>query len=244
MVDECSWPELEFGCLRKKPDVRMVEDLKPVLAEPEAIDENFPAYYMYRDLYESEKDREAILKSDLRYDITVIPPAKVGREYIKTFGHYHPPAEDDLSYTEIYEVIEGEAIYVLQKRGSLDNRIDDVIAVYAKKGDKVIIPPNYGHVTINPSEKTLKMANWVCRNFSSVYEPFKKLRGACYYFTESGWVKNENYECPELRKVRAVIPDWLGISRSENMYSLVNDIDRLTFLKNPSVVDYDVFEDI
>ncbi len=28
---------------------------------------------------------------------------------------------------------------------------------------------------INPSERTLKMANWVCRSFDSVYEPYAKL---------------------------------------------------------------------
>jgi len=242
MADEL--PELEFGSLIRKPDVRMIEDLKPVLAEPEAVKENFPAYFMYRDLYESEEDREKILRNNLRYDITIIPPAKVGREYIKTFGHYHPPARDGRSYTEIYEVLDGEAIYVLQKRGGSDNRIDDVIVVHAKKGDKVIIPPDYGHVTINPSDKMLKMANWVCRDFSSLYEPFKNLRGACYYLTDRGWVRNENYDSPEIREVKAVIPDWLGLSRKESMYSLVEDIDRLRFLKDPSIVDYDVFEDV
>ncbi len=239
-----SFPELEFGCLRKKPDVRMLVDLKPVLLEPDRIGENIPAYFMYRDLYENEDDRKKIIERGLRYDITVIPPAKVGREYIKTFGHYHPEAKNDMSYTEIYEVLEGEAVYLLQKRGGEDNVIEDVIAVYAKEGDKVVIPPNYGHVTINPSEKTLKMANWVCRNFSSIYEPYEKLRGACYYLTDRGWVKNENYRCPELKKVKARIPDWLGLSRKENMYSLVEDLDRLDFLKDPELVEYDVFEDI
>ncbi len=232
--------ELKFGVVLRKPEVRMALQLKPVLAEPDRLKEDFPAYFMYRDLYESEEDREKIIASSLRYDITVIPPAKVGREYIKTFGHYHPPA-NKVSYPEIYEVLEGEAIYLLQKRGERDSVIEDVVAVYAKKGDKVVIPPDYGHVTINPSNSTLKMANWVCRNFSSIYEPYSRLRGACYYYTTEGWTKNENYVAPELREVKPIIPDWLGISKKESMYSLVNDIDRLRFLVDPTCVDYEVF---
>ena len=53
-----------------------------------------------------------------------------------------------------------------------DVSVDEVILVKTTRGDKVIVPPNCGHVTINPSEKTLRMANWVCRSFESLYEPY------------------------------------------------------------------------
>ncbi len=237
------FPKLKFGETVKVPEVRMAKDLKPVLFKPEALKEDFPAYYMYRDLYESEEDRKVIESSCLRYDITVIPPAKIGEEYVKTFGHYHPK-KGCVSYPELYEVLEGEAIYLLQKRGKRDDEIEEVLVVYAEKGDKVVIPPEYGHVTINPSEKPLKMANWVCRNFSSIYEPFRKLRGACYYYTDKGWIKNENYRVSEIKFVKPVIPDWLGLSKKENMYSLVNDLKNLKFLTNPECVEYDVFEEV
>lgn len=94
----------------------------------------------------------------LRYDITVIPPAKFGKEYVKTAGHYHPKApKSDVSYTEIYQVLEGSATYLLQKAGR-KGRVLDVAVVEAEKGDIVFIPPDYGHITINRSDKVLKMA--------------------------------------------------------------------------------------
>src|SRR5665647_3126159 len=62
-----------------------------------------------------------------------------------------------------------------------DVSVDEVIIVKTTRGDKVIVPPNYGHVTINPSEKTLKMANWVCRSFESLYEPYTQHHGGAYY---------------------------------------------------------------
>ena len=141
--------EIKIGGRTFKADIRWAYDLKPVLAYPEDLKENFPAYYMFRDVYYSKKDHETIKEHGLRFDITVIPPKKIGKEFIKTFGHYHPPAEDNLSYTEIYEVLKGEAIYLLQKVEG--DKVVDVVAVEAGEGDKVIIPPNYGHVTINPS---------------------------------------------------------------------------------------------
>ncbi len=225
--------EIEIAGRKFKADVRWVEDLKPVLAFPETLKDNFPAYYMFRDLYYSKSDRERILEHRLRFDLTVIPPAKIGREFIKTFGHYHPPAEGNLSYAEIYEVLSGEAIYLLQKFEN--GKITDVVVVEAKAGDKVIIPPNYGHVTINPSNKELRMVNWVCRDFKSDYEPYRRLRGACYYYTEDGWIKNPNYgDVPEIRFVKPRIPKELGLKRSEEMYKLVKDLSKLEFLIRPS----------
>ncbi len=225
--------EIEIAGRKFKADIRWAEDLKPVLAFPEELRENFPAYYMFRDLYYSKSDRERILEHRLRFDLTVIPPNKIGKEFIKTFGHYHPPAEGNLSYTEIYEVLSGEAIYLLQKVE--DGKITDVIVVEAKAGDKVIIPPNYGHVTINPSNKELRMTNWVCRDFKSDYEPYERLRGACYYYTEDGWIKNERYgEVPEIRFMKPKIPKELGLKRGEEMYKLVKDLSKLEFLVRPS----------
>jgi len=234
--------ELEVGGRVFEADVRMASDLLPVLAYPNELKDDFPAYYMFRDVYYSKADHETILQRRLRYDVTVIPPAKIGAEFIKTYGHYHPEAEKGLSYAEIYEVLEGEAIYLLQR--TTNGEIDDVIAVRAEKGDKVIIPPNYGHVTINPSKKELKMANWVCRDFSSVYEPYAKYRGACYYYTEEGWIKNERYgKIPELRVMKAKTPKAFGLKKSEEMYTLVKSPEKLEFLLKPSKY-VDMFDEL
>jgi len=229
---------LEVGNRNFEADVRWAVDLRPVLAYPGDIKENFKAYFMFRDVYYSVSDKERILESGLRYDVTIIPPNMVGNEYIKTYGHIHPIAEDDLSYTEIYEVIEGEAVYLLQKD---DN--SEFIVVNAFEGDKVVIPPNYGHVTINASNKVLKMANWVYRNFNSQYGPYKEKRGACYYYTEEGWVENKNYEnIPEIKEVRAKIPKSLELKKSEEMYKLVKTPEKLNFLFKPSKYS-EIFEE-
>jgi len=232
--------KIKIGNIEFKATIRWAEDLKPVLAFPNKLEKNFPAYYMFRDVYHNYEDRNTIVESSLRYDITYIPPSMIGDEYIKTFGHYHPKV-NSVSYPELYEVIEGSAIFLIQKG---IERIEEVIAVKAKKGDKVIIPPNYGHVTINPSNKTLKTANWVSRAFSSIYEPYIKRRGACYYLTTKGWMKNNNYRTvPPLKFAKSKAEKVLKIDKADKMYDLVKNIDRLEFLNKPENYP-EIFEDL
>lgn len=218
--------EYEFGEFIFKAEIRRASDLKPVLAYPGELREDFDAYYMFRDIYENEEDRRKILGAKLRYDFTIIPPAEVGGESVKTYGHYHPPNSSGLTYPEIYQVLEGRAIFVIQMREG--EKVVDCMAVEAEKGDLVLVPPNCGHVTINPTKKVLLTSNWVCREFSSIYEPYTKLRGACYYYINHEWVKNSNYEtAPKLRFLEPFE------TRKEDMYYFVDEIERLEFLTAP-----------
>ena len=105
----------------------------------------------------------------------------------------------------------------------------------ATRGDKVIIPPNYGHVTINPSEKSLKMANWVCRSFESIYDPYTQLHGGAYYELINGrLLHNQAYEkVPEIKVAYPVeVPDQELIKRKP-MYELIEEPYLLEFLTAP-----------
>jgi len=208
---------------------------------------NAEIYYMYRGLAKDENDKQAMEKNNLRYDITTVPPRMLGMEFTKTIGHEHALVPNtNITYTEIYEVLKGEAIYLLQK--SKDRKIIDIYAVKTKAGEKCIIPPNYGHVTINASNQELIMSNWVESHFKSDYELFKKNRGAGYYAlkNENGlnWQKNKNYEeVPDIRIYDAI--DFLpifgkfGMNFSAPMYRLVNEIEKLDFLKYPQRYAWD-----
>ncbi len=200
---------MEFDLKNLTPDIRHLNDIREVVFDQDWFKSapNIELYYMYRGIEE---------KDGIRYDITIVPAKMLGQEYTKTKGHYHIG-----KYQEVYTVLEGQSIYLMQKKkdGSEDE-IEDVYAVKCQKGDVVVIPPDYGHITINPSEtEELKMANWVSPECKSDYSLFEKLHGACYYFIASQsqthadltqtdadtkkqgiWIKNENYKSvPELR---------------------------------------------
>lgn len=226
---------MEFGTKRVKPTVRMLFDMKDVIYDHEWLGstENVELYYMYRELSLSKNDSLTMKEHNLRYDITVIPPRMLGSEFVKTAGHYHPKvAGTDMTFPEIYEVLSGEAQYLLQKQE--DDQILDVILIKAEIGDKVIIPPGYGHLTINASNKVLKMANWVARDFESIYAPIKEKGGGAYFILDKGLVKNPRYETvPEIRFLKPPVLKELGLQRSREMYGLVRDIKNLEFLTKP-----------
>lgn len=232
---------LEFGGKRVEPDVRRLNDMREVLYDaawaksaPDTV-----LYYMYRDLALSRNDRSIILDHSLRFDITVIPPGKLGNEFIKTAGHYHPLADRSrMTYPEVYEVISGTAHYLLQK---LENgKVTDVVMIEATAGDKVIIPPDYGHVTINPSNKELKMSNWVSRKFTSIYEPYKNCGGGSYFELVDGrFIRNERCDqAPEIRFMKPASVGKVGLTRGKEMYGLVRDIDKLAFLNDPTAYQW------
>ncbi|RXA20409.1 glucose-6-phosphate isomerase [Methanosarcina sp. MSH10X1] len=231
---------LKFGDKVTVADVRKLHDMEDVVFDREWFEEtedrNQDAYYMFRDLAKSNSDHETIEANHLRYDITVIPPEMLGSEYIKTVGHYHPRVPGtDISYPEIYQVLQGSATYLLQKvKNGEEDLVLDVVVIKAKKGDLVLVPPGYGHVTINASGETLEMANWVCRDFSSVYEPIKRLSGASYFLLKDGFVKNPLYKnTPAIRHLKPLDHDELGLGSTESMYELINKIEKLRFLTAP-----------
>lgn len=172
--------------MKRKPDIRYLYDLKKVVYDQEWLKKaaNFGVYYMYRGVK---------TKGKLRYDITKIKAKMLGREFPKTKGHEHSK-----NFQEIYRVLRGKAIFLLQKYKN--RKIEDVYTVRADKGSVVIVPPGYGHVTINPSNKELKVANWISEKCKNYYNLFEKFGGACYFYTRQGWIKNKKYKrVPKLR---------------------------------------------
>jgi glucose-6-phosphate isomerase len=187
---------------------------------------------MYRDLARSEADRRWLSDHRLRYDITIIPPRDLCGEYVKTKGHYHPVNPAGTGYPELYEVVEGTAQFLLQTR-----TLDDVVLVVAGTGACVVIPPGYGHISINPSpDTTLVMANLVSTAFESEYGEYETLHGAAYYVMSDGRiVKNPHYpDVPRVRKCTVIKGQGVaGRSCAGPIYSRIGDQDALAFLNEP-----------
>ncbi len=170
-----------------KPDIRYLKDMKKVVYDKDWLKtapKNMELYYMYREVKK---------KDDLRYDITIIPGQMLGQEFVKTKGHRH------LKCQEIYTVLKGEAIFLIQKvKGK---NIEQVFAIKMKKGNSITIPPKSDHITINPSSKELKLSNQISEKSKHNYGFIKKMKGACYFYIKdpstklgASWIKNKNYK--------------------------------------------------
>jgi glucose-6-phosphate isomerase len=212
---------------------RELDALRPILADPTCTGPEI-IYWMYRNLgLKGDEDLLNIFR--LRFDISVFVPCMLGREPMKTSGHYHPaPYRGAPAYPEIYEVISGEALYLLQKVDNMESgpdqvQVEDVIAMRVKAGEKAMMPPGYGHVTINTLDEPLVMANWVCADFKSFYGSTEQCRGFAYWlFNEGGrqrWVSNPTYAkpLPELRFAEpAGIPEF-GLEAGVPMYQVCRE---------------------
>ncbi|MBA3043669.1 glucose-6-phosphate isomerase, partial [archaeon] len=77
---------LDFGGKRIRPDIRRLYDMKEVIYDKEFLEnaENIELYYMYRGVFLDETDKKTMEENNLRYDITIIPPMKIGKEFVKT----------------------------------------------------------------------------------------------------------------------------------------------------------------
>ncbi len=216
--------------------LRLFRELRDVLMDPSsAYDPKRPAYYMFRRVNLPEHE-EIFRRRRLRYDVTVIPPAVIGGEYVKTYGHFHPVAEHDphgrpLSFPELYEVLAGDALFLLQDRAA---RV--FFHVRARAGDVVAMPPNLGHVTVNVGETPLVLANLVSDRFHSDYGPVREKHGFAWYYTVEGWKKNPNYDshpAPRAGKFYLPLRDIYAVFVERPAF--------FDFLNRPTKLDWDAW---
>ncbi len=112
-------------------------------------------------------------------NITVVPPYRLGREYPKTYGHFHQP-----EMAESYEILLGEAAILIQKG---TDPVEEIKLVKLKKGDSFTVPKGHAHSLINLGGGplvTLDNSNQErCKNF---YDPIRAKRGFAYYIVDEG----------------------------------------------------------
>lgn len=222
---------------------RTYEEAKDVYLEKSAPEQDL--YYMYR-YFEKSSDADLFENNKCEYDITVLKAGMVGPEPIKTVGHYHANVPGtDISYPEVYEVIEGEVTYLLQTRPDDNNEVD-VLIVEARAGDKVIVPPNYGHISINRGPETAVESNIQRRDLpaSADYNAFAEKNGGALYFDGQSWTENYNYTVRSKKTVKPKEkPEW-GLTKSQPLYtSFIENPEQFTWLTEPQNFDFsDIWE--
>ncbi|MDD5340758.1 MAG: glucose-6-phosphate isomerase family protein [Candidatus ainarchaeum sp.] len=202
--------------------------IKTLMSRPDLETlETLDMYFMYRN----------VLKKDgMRYDITMIPPVPIGNEAPKTHGHYHPKSEDGLAYPEIYQVLNGRAVFIIQKKNR--NGSVDVSIVSAKARDVVLIPAGYGHVTINSGDETLVLGNLVYDMFEPMYHEYDENRGAAYYYLKEGnIVQNGNYVVEKNERLTAAeLNAKYGFTCGDLLAEFSDNPQKFAFLQKPKLL--------
>jgi glucose-6-phosphate isomerase len=190
--------------------VRHVAEMRDVLP-PEVSAEFDPddaLYSMVNGVYRVD-DLAAAARSPLRYELTVLPPRRLGREYVKTLGHIHSPAPGGtMTYAEVYEVLWGRAHFLFFRMHPNELDVDEIVVVEAEPGERVVVPPGYHHLSVNPGEEAMIFSDLIDRSAATDYSLLRSRGGAPYFCiaTTPGprYQPNPRYtSAPEPRHLRA-----------------------------------------
>ncbi len=240
--------EIDPSVRHEKPAVRLISDLKPVMKNPNANTPNW-LYWMYRNVRLPEHEN-LIAERGLRYDLTVFNPGvlcvdgqpKDGDEWNKAAGHYHPYALSGVTFPEVYEVVYGRGLFLLQfveDVFAVPPTVTRFVIVEAKAGDLLVIPPNCAHIAVIPSTEPMVTCNWVARAFDSQYTPIRLMKGAAYYIVKDGdgyaWEPNPAYpQAPTPEVIPASELDRRGLPHGVPAYqAFLQDPDAFSFLVRP-----------
>ena len=220
---------------------RRVDDLAGVWANP--IGEDLSVAYRYTAGLWLPEDEGLWKKANIIYGIVSFMPGTFGGEFIKSSGQYHPVVPPNTSATpEVYTVLYGTGHFMLQKAVPPYEKIEDAVLVKVKAGETFVVPPDYGHLQINPADEPLVFSYVVMDGMSGVYEPFREKQGAIYYEmaseNESGrYVFNTNYpEKVPLRILNARDICQLSFLNEEvNYQSVKENLDQLEFITLPDI---------
>lgn len=222
-----------------EPVVRRLAELREELADPAAPGPE-ELYSIYRDVG-LPAGRERLHSHGLRYDITVMPPLMVGREYNKTAGQYQSAAPGgEATYPVVYEVLRGTALWLIQQSAPPYAAVHDLAVLEVSAGEKVIIPPGYGQVTINLGPGALVISSLAARACVPVSQPYRDRRGgACYCIRDDDgepvFVENPRYQgLPDLRMLPAMENPAAGLRDGVPLYAAaVAEPERFRYLTEP-----------
>ncbi|MDD5589646.1 MAG: glucose-6-phosphate isomerase family protein [Candidatus Portnoybacteria bacterium] len=224
----------------KRPSFRRLEDMREYLADPEASFDRDSIYEMYRQIF-LPADAEKFKKANLRFDLTVFHPGKLGCEFSKTIGHFHPKNQAGLNYPEIYEVLSGTAYFLIQKMDDSFEKILEAYLIKVNEGQHAVFPAGFGHVTINATDKELVTANFVA-DVEGIYQPYKTRRGAAYYLLQNkeGNLEiqpNKNYKnLPALKNLKPKeTPEFSAMDGQPMYISGQSNINMLEYLNKPEL---------
>ncbi len=217
---------------------RKLREMKDVLLDSSIAEGkgSVETYFMFRSVIDPS-DAGLFKEHAVRFDITIMPNMLLGRECNKTAGHYHAIAEPGLSFPEVYAVIEGMATFLLQRR--LDDSFD-VELIQAKAGDVMLVPPNYGHITVNSGKGRLVLANLVSDAFESDYKGIAEMHGGAVYVLADGTLAiNKHYKRFSITQLDSPpkVPALAGLNSANIYKEFVKNPDRFAFLNRPSLLE-------
>ena len=180
-----------------------------------------------------EEHVKDLIDRNLLYGIVAYNAGLIGRELVRSQGHMHAVSASCHSSTpEVYEIWQGAAYIYMQE--FVDEQPGRCVAILAKPGDIVIVPPNWAHYTVNASqEQKMLFGAWCIRDYAFEYEEIRARQGLAYYpVVEAGtikWLENPHYQQTGIALKQARAYPEFGLSQ-KNLYT--------QYEENPSTFEF------
>lgn len=220
------------------PEIRYLDSIRVSLRDP-LCEGPEQVYAIAMDVARMQ-DREELQKRMLLFGVVTYAAGQLGDEPIRSQGHIHRISQHSgWSPPELYEIWQGKAIIYMQER--VEDDPGRCFAVLASAGDKVLVPPGWGHATISADpEVPLTFGAWCDREYGFEYDEVRARKGLAWYpLMQDGqviWQHNKHYEPGRLQVITPGSYAAFGITDAPVYRQFIEDPARFQFISKPDRV--------
>lgn len=220
------------------PEIRTLDQIRPSLRDPQCEGPE-EVYAIAMDVARMQ-DRAELEKRMLLFGVVTYAAGTLGEEPIRSQGHVHRISlHSGWSPPELYEIWQGKAIIYMQEY--VDDDPGRCFAVLAGPGDKVLVPPGWGHATISASpDEALTFGAWCDREYGFEYDAVRAHKGLAWYplvqEKQIVWQHNTHYMPGRLQVITPRQYREFAISDEPIYQQFIDDPARFQFISHPDKV--------
>ncbi|MEG6025043.1 glucose-6-phosphate isomerase family protein [Enterobacter hormaechei] len=220
------------------PEIRTLDQIRPSLRNPDCEGPE-QVYAIAMDVARLA-DRPELEKRMLLFGVVTYAAGTLGDEPVRSQGHVHRISQHSgWSPPELYEIWQGKAIIYMQEY--VDDDPGRCFAVLAGPGEKVLVPPRWGHATISASpNEPLTFGAWCDREYGFEYEAVRARKGLAWYPLVQGnhivWQHNSHYRPGRLQMITPRSYPEFGITDAPVYQQFIDDPARFQFISRPDKV--------
>lgn len=220
------------------PEIRRLDQIRSSLRDPDCQGPE-EVYAIAMDVARMQ-DRDELSKRMLLFGLVTYAAGQLGDEPVRSQGHVHRISQHSgWSPPELYEIWQGTAIIYMQER--VENDPGRCFAVIAHEGEKVLVPPGWGHATLSADpDVPLTFGAWCDREYGFEYEAVRAHKGLAWYplmqDRQVVWQHNPRYAPGRLQVITPRRYDEFGITAEPIYQQFVADPARFQFISRPDKV--------
>ena len=231
----------ESGVFGPRPEFRRLDAIRGSLRDPNCSGPD-PVYSIVMDVGRDEH-REELERRMLLFGVVVYAAGRLGDEPVRSQGHIHKIAPHcGWSTPELFEIWQGQAIVYAQE--SAEDDPGRCVAITARPGDQVVVPPGWAHCVINADPNSqLVFGAWCDRQYGFEYGQVRSHGGLAWFpvFNESSqihFVKNPAYGPSQIAVRSARAYPELGLTPRRAIYcQFAADPESVQWVADPARFD-------